>query len=201
MLWFISPPMSSVVWVFVRPPSVWTSIRRGSFLPPMRPLDDSCVWLSVSQERKWSKLTYNQLLKIVRISEIPIECRKKSGVTLVFTWFTPRLVKKNSRHSPNQSEARISPISTWSPAFSHSSGGLPLSTLSSLWLFWIFSILIPLQLLWFWFYDTHLKRALRAHKSLSITLKYLAFVNNLHEDVYKRSWGRNGILLSYNALQ
>ena len=64
------------------------------FLPPMRPLDDSSVCLSVSQERKWSKLSYNQLLKIVRISEISIECRKKSGVTLVFTWFTPRLVQK-----------------------------------------------------------------------------------------------------------
>ena len=194
--------MSSVVWVFVRPPSVWTSIRRGSFLPPMRPLDDSCVCLSVSQERKWSKLTYNQLLKIVRISEISIECRKKSGVTYIgFYLIHSTIGSKNSRHSLNQSEARISPISTWSPAFSRTSGGLPLSTLSSLWLFWIFSILIPLQLLWFWFYDTYLKRALRAHKSFSITLKYLAFVNNLYEDVYKRSWSRNGILLSYNALQ
>ena len=39
---------------------------------------------------------------------------------------------ENSRHSRNQSDAKLKPIATWSPAFSRAFGGLVVFTLSSL---------------------------------------------------------------------
>ena len=47
---------------------------------------------------------------------------------------------ENSRHSLNQSDAKIKPISTWSPAFSRALGSLAFA-LSSHWLLKVFSSL------------------------------------------------------------
>ena len=46
---------------------------------------------------------------------------------------------KNSRHSFNQSDAKVKPTTTWSPAFSRALGSLIVSNLSSHWLLKLFS--------------------------------------------------------------
>ena len=75
--------------------------------------------------------------------------------------------KKNSRHSLNQSDAKLKPNTSWSPAFFprfrqfacfHFEFSLAFDDnfLSSPW---------PLWLLWFWFYETQLKSALHIASS------------------------------------
>ena len=49
---------------------------------------------------------------------------------------------KNSRLAFNQSDAKLIPIAIWSPAFSRALGGLVVFTLSSRWLFQLFSFLL-----------------------------------------------------------
>ena len=63
--------------------------------------------------------------------------------------------KKNSRHSLNQSDAKLKPTTTWSPAFSRALGSLVVVTLNFQWLFWLVVVITLV-----WFYDTQSKRAL-----------------------------------------
>ena len=49
---------------------------------------------------------------------------------------------ENSRHSLNQSNAKLTLITTWSPAFSRALDGLLIFTLSSQGLFKVFSFLL-----------------------------------------------------------
>ena len=59
---------------------------------------------------------------------------------------------ENSRHSLDQSHAKLT---TWSPAFSRVWGAELVFTLSSPWLFGLFSFHLSgrCKKLWFWFYD------------------------------------------------
>ena len=68
---------------------------------------------------------------------------------------------KNSRHSLNQSDAKLKLVSTWSPAFSRALGDLVGCTLSSYWPRSIFLLSDwSLWFFWFWFYDTQSESAL-----------------------------------------
>ena len=66
---------------------------------------------------------------------------------------------ENWCHFLSQSDFKPKPITTWSPAFSRALGCLIVFTLSSHWLWRVFSFL--LIGCWFWIYDTQLKSALR----------------------------------------
>ena len=69
---------------------------------------------------------------------------------------------EDSRQSLNQSDAKLKPITTWSPAFSRALGDLAVFTLSSLAIKGIFTLSsdLPLWLLWFWLWDTQWKGVL-----------------------------------------
>ena len=54
-------------------------------------------------------------------------------------YFALWLAQKNSRHSLNQSDAKVKPTTTWSPAFSRALGSLIVSNLSIHWLLKLFS--------------------------------------------------------------
>lgn len=82
-----------------------------------------------------------------------MKCRKKSGVALVLLDSTLWLVQKNSRHSPNHSDAKLKQNTNWSPVFSRA----PASLLRFPWVF--FFHLIG-RCAWFWFYDNRSKSPL-----------------------------------------
>ena len=65
---------------------------------------------------------------------------------------------QNSRHSLDQSDAKLTPIATWPPAFSRALSGLLLVLLVLQEIFLSSDKL--LQLLWFWFSDPQSKSAL-----------------------------------------
>ena len=69
---------------------------------------------------------------------------------------------EDSRQSLNQSDAKLKPITTWSPAFFRALGDLAVFTLSSLAIKGIFNLSsdLPLWLLWFWLWDTQWKGVL-----------------------------------------
>ena len=69
---------------------------------------------------------------------------------------------EDSRQSLNQSDAKLKPITTWSPAFSRVLGDLAVFTLSSLAIKGIFNLSsdLPLWLLWFWLWDPQWKGVL-----------------------------------------
>ena len=69
---------------------------------------------------------------------------------------------EDSRQSLNQSDAKLKPITTWSPAFSRALGDLAVFPLSSLAIKGIFTLSsdLPLWLLWFWLWDTQWKGVL-----------------------------------------
>ena len=69
---------------------------------------------------------------------------------------------EDSRQSLNQSDAKLKPITTRSPAFSRALGDLAVFTLSSLAIKGIFNLSsdLPLWLLWFWLWDTQWKGVL-----------------------------------------
>ena len=53
-----------------------------------------------------------------------------------------KFIPENSRHSLNQSDAKLKPTTTWSPAFSRALGRVVVFTLSSHWLLKVFSSLL-----------------------------------------------------------
>ena len=69
---------------------------------------------------------------------------------------------EDSRQSLSQTDAKLKPITTWSPAFSRALGDLAVFTLSSLAIKGIFTLSsdLPLWLLWFWLWDTQWKGVL-----------------------------------------
>ena len=67
-----------------------------------------------------------------RVSKVNRNC-------IGFAFFRSVIGPENSRHSLNQSNAKLKPIKTWSPAFSRALGSLLDSTLSSHWFLGVFS--------------------------------------------------------------
>ena len=77
--------------------------------------------------------------KITACVQLPF--RNLSQIALVLPYFAV-IGPENSRHSLNQSDAKLKPTTTWSPAFSRALGRVVVFTLSSHWLLKVFSSLL-----------------------------------------------------------
>ena len=83
--------------------------------------------------------------------------RNKTGLLLVLLYFVLIGIEK-SRHSLNQSDKKLNPITTWSPTFSRALCSWFGFSLSFYRLFRVF--FFSSDLLWFCFYDTQSKSTL-----------------------------------------
>ena len=106
---------------------------------------------------------------------IPIYIAILNGVSKVnrncfgFAFFRLVIGPEDFHYFLNQSDSKLKPIATWSPAFSRALGSLLLFTWSSHWLLkYLLSSDWWLSLLWFWFYDTQFEH--RPKKDDSSTL-------------------------------
>lgn len=75
--------MSSVVWVFVRPPSVWTSIRRGS---SFRPYARSTIHLSVFPSARKESGRNLLIISYLKLSEL-VKFQSRVERNLELHWF------------------------------------------------------------------------------------------------------------------
>ena len=94
-----------------------------------KPMKTTLTSYAVHKELFFNRATFNWVSKVIR---------DRFSFALRCCVIGPG----NSRHSLNQSDAKLKPIMTWSPAFSRALDNLLICTLSSHWLFKVFSFFL-----------------------------------------------------------
>ena len=118
---------------------------------------------------KFSLPEFNCVIRLVFVADWQFFNRISK---LIWDWFrfaSPRSVigPENSHHHLDQSNAKLKPISTWSPSFSRASSKFPVFTPSSHWLMMTLTFLLIVSCC----FETQLKTAVLVTRSFDLSIR------------------------------